>query len=506
MKSHNKFLASAIAVAIGTLASSAFAGNLSTTTKYLATEVFGPTQVATVALTPTAVSYSISSPGGVTLAAGQSMNVYFRLSGTHVFAGAPVAGAFNAVGTLTKGTPVIGTGAFANTIVMTYTNLGTAAVNLPLGTAIIWTPATAITVKSAEMSTAGGTVQVTGSIDGNVVNTQAATLPSSQDPVAAAVTLAVSTQAITGAVQKSSDFVAAATPLVRVEGAKINLGATPPGTNFAVSGTATTNTASNIINFGSVTFTDNASVVPTVLAGTPYTLGAAGIVPATGLEVTLTPDTGKAFPVGSTVNLYSDAACTTAVGTPSTAFDATTAATAVKVVSTAAPTNKAPVYVCLTLKGAPITAANAATPVTPTISAVLKKTATTDAANNVAATAAYALGYNGSLVDVTNYVPAGVTGWTQYLRVVNTGGQTAAVSAAVIDEVTGVAGTAVQVIPSLAAGATKNLTAADLEAAVGAVEATKRPRIRFTAPTTGMNVMNMLFTPNGSFTNNSSKE
>ena len=35
MKSHNKFLASAIAVAIGTLASSAFAGNMSTTTRYL---------------------------------------------------------------------------------------------------------------------------------------------------------------------------------------------------------------------------------------------------------------------------------------------------------------------------------------------------------------------------------------------------------------------------------------------------------------------------------------
>lgn len=504
MKSHNKFLASAIAVAIGTLASSAFAGNLSTTTKYLATEVFGPTQAATVALTPTAVSYSISSPGGVTLAAGQSMNVYFRLSGTHVFAAAPVAADFNAVGTLTKGTPAIGTGAFANTLVMTYTNGGAAAVNLPLGTAIIWTPASAITVKSAEMSTAGGTVQVTGSIDGNVVNTQAATLPSSQDPVAAAVTLAVSTQAITGAVQKSSDFVAAAAPLVRVEGAKINLGATPPGTNFAVSGSATTNTANNIINFGSVTFTDNASVVPTVLAGTAYTLATA--VPATGLEVTLTPDAGKTFPVGSTVNLYSDAACTTAVGTASAALDATTAATAVKVVSTAAPTTKTPVYVCLTLKAAPITAANAATPVTPTISAVLKKTAATDASNSIAATAGYALGYNGSLVDVTNYVPAGVTGWQQFLRVVNTGGQTAAVSAAVIDEVTGVAGTAVQVIPSLAAGAVKNLTAAELEAAVGAVDATKRPRIRFTAPTTGMNVQNMLFTPNGSFTNNSSKE
>lgn len=504
MKSHNKFLASAIAVAIGTLASSAFAGNMSSTTKYLATEVFGPTQAATVALTPTAVSYAISSPGGVTLAVGQSMNVYFRLSGTHVFAAAPAVGAFNTVGGLAPASTAIGTGAFANTIVVTYTNGGVAAVNLPLGTAIIWTPATAITVKSAEMSTAGGTVQVTGSIDGNVVNTQAATLPSSQDPVAAAVTLAVSTQAITGAVQKSSDFVAAAAPLVRVEGAKINLGATPPGTNFAVSGSATTNTASNIINFGSVTFSDNASVVPTVLAGTAYTLATA--VPATGLEVTLTPDAGKTFPVGSTVNLYSDAACTTAVGTASAALDATTAATAVKVVSTAAPATKTPVYVCLTLKAAPITAVNAATPVTPTISAVLKKTVATDASNSIAAAAGYALGYNGSLVDVTNYVPAGVTGWTQFLRVVNTGGQTAAVSAAVIDEVTGVAGTAVQVIPSLAAGAVKNLTAAELEAAVGAVDATKRPRIRFTAPTTGMNVQNMLFTPNGSFTNNSSKE
>ena len=41
---------------------------------------------------------------------------------------------------------------------------------------------------------------------------------------------------------------------------------------------------------------------------------------------------------------------------------------------------------------------------------------------------------------------------------------------------------------------------------MGAQAAGARPRIRVTAPTTGLTVQNMLFTPNGSFTNNSSKE
>ena len=518
MKSHNKFLASAIAVAIGTLASSAFAGNMSTTTRYLATENFGPTQAATVALTPAAVSYSVSSAGGVTVTAGQSVNLYLRLSGTHTFSAAPAAGDFSTLPVGAAGAPVAPTitlAADSKTVVVSYAAV--AAKNLPVNTAIVWTPAAgAVTAVSAELATAGGNVQITGSLDGNAVNAAAATLPSSQDPVAAPVTIATSAQAITGVVQSSGAFTAAAAALPATvaivrEGKQIDLAAaTGVATAFATPAGFTSNTAGAlVVNLGSYNFTNNASVVPTTLAGAAYQLPAAGTglaVPA-GLfgntTVTVTPDTGKTFPIGATFALFTNANCTTANSAPSGAVTAQTASAPVNLTATNTHNSGLPAYVCMTVPG---TLAGAISPITPTIAVSLAKTTGTDARNTIAATPAYALVNNGRQIDVTNYVPAAVTGWTQFLRVVNTGSVTAPVSAAVIDETTGLAGPSSVVIPSLAAGATVNLTAADVEAKVGALAATARPRIRITAPTTGMNVMNMLFTPNGSFTNNSAQQ
>lgn len=520
MKSHNKFLASAIAVAIGTLASSAFAGNMSTTTRYLATENFGPTQAATVTLTPAAVSYSISSAGGVTVTSGQTITLYLRLSGTHTFTAAPAAASFSKLAIGASGAPVtptvtLGTDANANTVAVTYT--AAASTNLPANTAIVWTPAGgAITAVSAELATAGGNITISGSLDGNAVNTAAATLPSSQDPVAAPVTIATSAQAITGAVQSSGEFTARAAALPATiaivrEGKQIDLGAaTGVATAFATPAGFVSNTGGVLtVNLGSYTFTNNASVVPTTLSGAPYQLPAASTALAApaGLfgntTVTITPDTGKTFPIGATFALFRDANCTTGNGTASGAVTALTASAPVNLTAANTYNTGLPSYVCMTVPG---TLAGAISPITPTIAVSLAKTTGTDAANTIAATPGYALVNNGRQIDVTNYVPAAVEGWTQYLRVVNTGALTADVSAAVIDESTGLAGPSSVVISGLKAGATVNLTSADVEAKVGALAAGARPRIRITAPTTGMNVMNMLFTPNGSFTNNSAQQ
>jgi hypothetical protein len=126
-------------------------------------------------------------------------------------------------------------------------------------------------------------------------------------------------------------------------------------------------------------------------------------------------------------------------------------------------------------------------------------TSTTDLPGSVAATTGFALDYNGSQVDVRNYVPAAVTGWTTIVRVINTGTVAAKVSGAVIDETTGAVGTAGTLVTSLAAGAAATLNSTDIEAALGPIGSAARPRIRITAPTNTMDVQTYVFNPNGNF-------
>ena len=68
-----------------------------------------------------------------------------------------------------------------------------------------------------------------------------------------------------------------------------------------------------------------------------------------------------------------------------------------------------------------------------------------------------------------------------------------------IDETTGVAGTAAVLVPALASGGAATLNATEIEAALGTMADTARPRIRITAPTNGMDVQTYVFNPNGNF-------
>ena len=133
--------------------------------------------------------------------------------------------------------------------------------------------------------------------------------------------------------------------------------------------------------------------------------------------------------------------------------------------------------------------------------------------NPVAASAAYAVTSigpvaagniirNGSSVDMRNYIPSAVTGYLQTVRIWN-GGAAAVVSASLIDETTGVVGTAVVVTGTIPTGGTVRLTQAFLENALGVANfpASVRPRIRFTAPTTKMEVQSFFNNANGAYSN-----
>jgi len=141
---------------------------------------------------------------------------------------------------------------------------------------------------------------------------------------------------------------------------------------------------------------------------------------------------------------------------------------------------------------------------TPTIAAAVSRTISgtaVDSANALAATNLWALAKNGSTVDVRSYIPVAGTGYTSFVRVINTGAVSAAVTGQYLyqDGTTSTAAT----LTTLAAGGSVTLTSAQVEAALGAPTASigsNRPRLRLTAPTNGLNAQSFILTnANGNF-------
>jgi hypothetical protein len=189
---------------------------------------------------------------------------------------------------------------------------------------------------------------------------------------------------------------------------------------------------------------------------------------------------------------------TTGALAPVTAATASTAKTLT--VAAGDVTTATPIFVCMSKPST----GNTATPITATLAGATVPAATTDAVTSVSGSG-YPVQYNGSSVTVNNYVPKAMTGWIQYIRVANTGSVEAPVTATFIDETTGNAG-ASGVVTTLKPGAVKTLSSNDIETALASSPAdTARPRVRITAPTNELTVQDMLFTPNGSFTNNTSQ-
>ena len=491
----NAILAAALVAAFGANAGTvtpAVAGG----TVFAAEAFQGATATdANTAITPGAITYSVATTGGIVVNAGGSIYYYVRLSNGK-FAAAPaataisgtVASLLDADGAAAAGAfdsvAVVGISADKTTALVKLTNMTALTVNIGVGGTIIYTPAAGAidTVKTA-LATAGGTVSATGSLSALAAAAApdaTAAQPSDVDGSPATAVIAKSVQAITGTVSN-----------LPTNTDKIDLAATPAASAY---------TPNAYAQLGSVTFTEVAAGNPNNAANLTIALANA----AGNATVVATPGAGQSFPVGATLKVGT-AVCANLASASSTktfnALDASAAASlTVPVASIASGT---PLYLCLSAPGVGQTA----TPITANITAeLLNNVVVTTAGKTSAAGAGYALGYNGTQIDVTNYVPAAVTGWTQFIRVANTGALSAPISAAFVNETTGAVGTSAVIVPSLPAGAVKNLTATDIEAALGAQAEGARPRLRITAPSNKLTVQNMLFTPNGSFTNNSSQQ
>ncbi len=233
-------------------------------------------------------------------------------------------------------------------------------------------------------------------------------------------------------------------------------------------------------------------------AGAPITLANLMSVGAGGTKLLVSGDFSAAATTGTpavitpaNIFLSASATCTT-VDLASTSVTQTTATFNVGATATTANSQ-----LCYTVTG------NTAVPIQ----------AYTATLNPVAASAAYSVASigpvvagniirNGSSVDMRNYIPSAVTGYIQTVRIWN-GGAAAIVSAALIDENTGVVGTAVAVSGTIPTGGTVRLSQAFLENALGVANfpASVRPRIRFTAPTTKMEIQSFFNNANGAYTN-----
>lgn len=109
---------------------------------------------------------------------------------------------------------------------------------------------------------------------------------------------------------------------------------------------------------------------------------------------------------------------------------------------------------------------------------------------------------SGPSVIVRTYVPAAdaATGYTSYLRVINTGATATPVSVTLVDAASGALGAAGTLLASLPAGAAQTFTSSQVEAALGAtVAAGSRPRILVTG-NTSLEVQSFLTQPGGAFT------
>lgn len=485
MNKRNLVLQAAVAMALGAAALGAQAGGTLTPTAFnVATQNFGPTSTAALAITPGALTYTFSTPGGIVLNDGGVINMYFRLGNGAKFAAAPAAGAFatsTIVATLglTAGAPTLSTD--GTTIVVPFTNSTGGNVTIGVGATAVWVPAAgAVNTVNTVLNTAGGTIGATASASVLAANANAATLPADVDgPAASSVNIATAASAFTTNVTAGG---------TTAETQKIDVTASPSQTLMT---TGVNSGVTNVINFGSFKFTDVAGVRLAANTG-DYTVASVIANSATSTSAVATGNFAAAIATGGSMKLGTNNACTafTAAGSTATLSSGNTVATWTGVTTAA---SAAATYVCMTVNGTTVIPAT-----TPTLTATLAPNAATGA-NTTASGTLYALGLNGSSIDVRSYVPAAVSGYSSYVRIVNSGTAAAPVSVAVIDPVTGTAGTSNVLISSLPAGAATTLTAAQVEAVTGAIASASRPRLRITAPTSALQVQSFMSNPNGTF-------
>lgn len=487
MKKSNVILQAAVAGAVMAMSASANAGTVATTFTTFASEIFG-TGSNTTAITPAPVTYQF----GVPVAAAKPISIYVALSGGALYVPGKV--------TLTDIVCIDAANATSNATSATISADSTFAVfsvtptnGFNTNSTCTFTPeAASMDHADTALATSGGVITATWTNDAGAVSGSA--IPSGGTNIDAAGThsgnVAQSASAITGKMVASSSFPSGKSGGVATT-QQIDVAATPTAAFFTTDAQVTSNT---LLNLGALYFSE-VSGIQDDGTGWDYSMGK---TKAAGLGVVGSGDFTAADSSGAGKGFYLATApdCATgAVGTPTFNTGKTTATLA----GVATLAKDTPYYICVSVPAANTTVIPASAY---TATATLKKTAASELTTSIASTALLTTTLNGQAVTVHNYVPTTVTGWTTWLRVINTGSVTADIKAALVDETTGVAGTAGVIISGLKAGGAHTVDPTVLEAAIGgAPAATARPRIRVSGPTNGLTVQSYIFTPGGSFTN-----
>jgi len=475
MKRNKSVLQAAVAGAVLLMAAGAQAGVIGTTTQNYATEIFG-TGSSAIAIKPLGINYQF----GVPVAANQTMYVYITLSNGAQFAAPSTTDLVCTDSTLATFAPTAAANvaSSATNIPGVVYTINTGVHGLNTNSTCNYSPSVpSISGLTSSLSTAGGTVSATW--------TNAATLSTSAVPSTGVIDAAgthsgiilTSSTAITGTIVSSAAFVANGVTGVN-ETQRIVV---PTEKTFTVPGVTLSNAnVATKVNLGAVVFTNNPSA-PLDAAGVAYTI--AGQVPATGLKGVVT----GSFVAAGAMTLYSTPDClTTTVAAGSAGVVTATTATFTAVTR---PTSNTPDYVCYIPGGA------AAIPVTtPSAVFTLTKTAATDIAD-VATGNLYPLVLNGISREVRSYIPAAATGYTSFIRLINSTpnaapitGQfayqdgTTSTAAPITFSINGAAASS-----TLPAGGSVTLTASQIEASLGAPTAAQggaasRPRLIITAP------------------------
>jgi len=453
---------------IATLISGAFAGaagvayagpiSIASVTTY-ATEAIG----ATTQIANPAVAYSLTNP----LAAPSSQTVRFSVDSgslascpTLVFTG--TAGAALTIGAGTR---------VSNNTACDFSVAVALGAPVPSNATLSFTGGTV--VGATALSTSGGLVNVAVQVrdnGGNVVESNTGAL-------------ARSANAWTATVTASSAF---APPETR----RIDVAANPPLTAFTANGIA----VAGVVNLGRVRvaettgqqFAGNGTTEVNFANSTTQTLSltVTGTFQATAATfLSGTSDCGTVL-AGSTLTLNAGRTSGTVTG--------------VDITGVTAGSSGKDVFVCYS-------DAVGGTGVIPVSQFAISAGSynATNAAPFTTATALsgglYNLTLNGSQIDIRNYVPSNTSGWTSAYRIINTGAVAAAVTGQVILADGTLGATSALISSSINPGGVAVVSAAQIEAALGAITAVGGvgPRLRLTAPTDSLRVQAFACQPNG---------
>jgi hypothetical protein len=492
MKKRNVFVQTAVASALLALSVSALAGSLTATKRTVANEAFGSAFTATTKVFVPDVAYVFNTPAGIVVNDGGSIDVVFTMTGGQ-WSSSAALGAGNAVASAMGGVfavtaPVASTVTNTNdTLKVTLTNSTGANITIGIGGTLTLT------------SLAGGVRFQAIGVTQDTPVTVSATVLNGTNVLESASDVTV----VENAAAIASTFTAS------TETKQIDLTAAPAGSALTagVAGTG-------LVQLGKIKFTatTGTKVDLDVSAGLVESTIAPG-APAfgTGLTVTVVPATGS-FTAKQGIVLATAANCSGALtggATTQTLAPLATAVTGsttsiVDTVVSASAANLATdlvagLYLCSDYSGK--TASSVISLFKPTVTASYTKASTAYTGSTLAASTGYDLTNNGQIVDVLNYIPAAVTGYIQTVRLINTGTVDAQASVAVINEATGVVGTAAPIGAVIPAGGSLRLSQAAIEAVIGTQAATVRPRLRFSAATNSLKVQSLFNNANGAYTN-----